>query len=593
MKLRKVVSWLLTTVVATTSVSATGFASGYSMTDTESVVSDSKKETVESSSQDKLTILSWESNSEFDLLAFLFRSLNGYTNEQVEVKHVGSSGQDAKKEYEEYLNGNGDADLIIMDGDWIREYTNSDLYTTSLSSIGINESDYCNAFPYTLEIGKNDYGVLKAASYEACVGGFLYRADLAQKYLNVNNPDEMQELVKDWDSFSNTALKLYISSGGDTNLQSSVGGMYKAIIGSNSSPWVINKNVQVNKARHIITQLQEVNNNGAILGVPMWSDEWIESLQTGLALGEFVPSWGLLNTNGSLLYNFSGAISSGGNVYPLYDMALCAGPAPYYWGGNWIGVAKKCNSKALAKEFIEFATVRADTMEMYSQITGNFCNNKLAIQSIIEDGAHSNALLKDSQDDFEVLYNVANRLDLKGNVSKYDYYISDCLYYNLFENQTIDELLYAFKYDAQNYVDTYQDKPGLSKITGFKTKTLSSTYATLQWNKNNDATGYEIEKYVGNEKSGDWVNVAKITGNATTSYTVKGLAAGTAGYRFRMRAVKNGAYSDYTSVLTVNTNPYGVGGFKCSSKTSTSVTLKWNKGTTASGYQLQDRKSVV
>ena len=25
------------------------------------------------------------------------------------------------------------------------------------------------------------------------------------------------------------------------------------------------------------------------------------------------------------------------------------------------------------------------------------------------------------------------------------------------------------------------------------------------------------------------------------------------------------------------TNPYGVGGFKCSSKTSTSITLKWNK----------------
>ena len=108
----------------------------------------------------------------------------------------------------------------------------------------------------------------------------------------------------------------------------------------------------------------------------------------------------------------------------------------------------------------------------------------------------------------------------------------------------------------------------------------------MQWNKNANASGYEIEQY----KGGKWVNVAKITGNATTSYTVKGLAAGTAGYKFRMRAVKNGAYSDYTSVLTVNTNPYGVGGFKCSSKTSTSVTLKWNKGTTASGYQLQQYK---
>ena len=135
---------------------------------------------------------------------------------------------------------------------------------------------------------------------------------------------------------------------------------------------------------------------------------------------------------------------------------------------------------------------------------------------------------------------------------------------------------------------TYEllDKPTIANVTGFKVKSLTSTNVTLQWNKNANASGYEIEQY----KDGKWVNVAKITGNATTSYTVKGLAAGTAGYKFRMRAVKDGAYSDYTSVLTVNTNPYGVGGFKCSTKSSTSVTLKWNKGTTASGYQLQQYK---
>ena len=128
------------------------------------------------------------------------------------------------------------------------------------------------------------------------------------------------------------------------------------------------------------------------------------------------------------------------------------------------------------------------------------------------------------------------------------------------------------------------EKP--ANVTGFKVKSLTSTNVTLQWNKNANASGYEIEQY----KDGKWVNVAKITSNAMTSYTVKELAAGTAGYQFRMRAVKDSVYSDYTSALSVNTNPYGVGGFKCSSKSSTSVTLKWNKGTTASGYQLQQYK---
>ena len=133
------------------------------------------------------------------------------------------------------------------------------------------------------------------------------------------------------------------------------------------------------------------------------------------------------------------------------------------------------------------------------------------------------------------------------------------------------------------------EKP--ANVTGFKVKSLTSTNVTLQWNKNSAASGYEIEQY----KSGKWTNVAKITSNATTSYTIKGLKAGTAGYQFRIRAYrtegKNKAYSGYSATVKVNTNPYGVGGFKCSSKTSTSVTLKWNKGTTASGYQLQQYKN--
>ena len=131
----------------------------------------------------------------------------------------------------------------------------------------------------------------------------------------------------------------------------------------------------------------------------------------------------------------------------------------------------------------------------------------------------------------------------------------------------------------------------LANVTGFKVKSLTSTNVTLQWSKNVNASGYEIEQY----KGGKWTNVAKITSNATTSYTVKGLAAGTAGYQFRIRAYRNESsgkvYSAYSSTVKVNTNPYGVGGFKCSSKTSTSVTLKWNKGTTASGYQLQQYKN--
>ena len=50
-------------------------------------------------------------------------------------------------------------------------------------------------------------------------------------------------------------------------------------------------------------------------------------------------------------------------------------------------------------------------------------------------------------------------------------------------------------------------------------------------------------------------------------------------------------YGSWSNEVSANTNPYGVGGFKVKSKTATSITLQWNKGTTASGYELQQYKN--
>ena len=130
-----------------------------------------------------------------------------------------------------------------------------------------------------------------------------------------------------------------------------------------------------------------------------------------------------------------------------------------------------------------------------------------------------------------------------------------------------------------------------SGMSGFKVKSLSSTSVTLQWNKNTSATGYELQKWDGNK----WASIANITQNSATTYTVKNLKAGTAGYRFRIRAYKTYGsakqYGSWSNEVKVNTNPYGVGGFKVKSLSSTNVTLRWNKGTTASGYQLQQYKN--
>ena len=124
-----------------------------------------------------------------------------------------------------------------------------------------------------------------------------------------------------------------------------------------------------------------------------------------------------------------------------------------------------------------------------------------------------------------------------------------------------------------------------SVVAGFKTKSKSYNSITLQWNKNTSATGYELQKWNGKK----WVALTKITKNSTTTYTVKSLKASST-YKYRIRAYKTigkaTQYSGYKE-LSVNTNPSNMSGFKAKSKSYNSITLQWNKNTSATGYELQ------
>ena len=125
-----------------------------------------------------------------------------------------------------------------------------------------------------------------------------------------------------------------------------------------------------------------------------------------------------------------------------------------------------------------------------------------------------------------------------------------------------------------------------TNMSGYKVKSKTATSVTLQWNKNASATGYELQKWDGKK----WVTLTKIAKNSTTTYTVKGLKASTT-YKYRIRAYKTigkaTQYSAYTATLSVNTNPYNMSGFKAKSKSYNSITLQWNKNTSATGYELQ------
>ena len=84
-------------------------------------------------------------------------------------------------------------------------------------------------------------------------------------------------------------------------------------------------------------------------------------------------------------------------------------------------------------------------------------------------------------------------------------------------------------------------------MSDFKVTSVTGSWITLEWAKNDKATGYAIEQY----KGGKWTVIATTKNNTTLKFTVKGLAKGTA-YSFRIKSFrKTGStteFSEYASV---------------------------------------------
>ncbi len=135
------------------------------------------------------------------------------------------------------------------------------------------------------------------------------------------------------------------------------------------------------------------------------------------------------------------------------------------------------------------------------------------------------------------------------------------------------------------YTETIlQEKSKDLTTTGLKAKDRISNAITLTWDRNTDADGYEVWMY---KKSG-WTKLTTITSNATTIYKATKLGA-SINYKFKVRSYANdGSVKNYGAYITktIKTRPTYVKGLNFSTRTTNSVSLNWNKNTSADGYEI-------
>lgn len=360
----------------------------------------------------KMTILCWTPD-DVNAMLDMWKADTGYTDDQINFVNFSVGGGEAAAQYDQYFLGGDDVDLFMVEADWALKYINDDSLTAPMSDLGFTDADFAGQYAYTMDIGKDSKGVIKGVSWQAAPGGWCYRTDLADTYLGVKTPEDMQAKVADWDKFQATAKEVYDASGSKTAITTTLGGIWQAFAANRSQPWVKDDALVIDDFCNTFIDLaKSMRDNKYVTDLTQWTDEWKAAGQTDDTMGYFVSTWGF---GESILLTAAGG--EGGATYGKWN--VCNGPTPYFWGGTWMCVSPKTNDADMVANFVNYFTVNEASMEKYALGKPEYVNNMNVMQKIVDEKSNSNPLLG-GQDQFAVLHETAKNINLNGLITPYD-----------------------------------------------------------------------------------------------------------------------------------------------------------------------------
>ncbi len=365
---------------------------------------------------DTFTVAAWNAD---DVPAMLeqWKKATGTSDDKVNFINFDVGGGSASEKYDALFNDGSDLDVYFCEADWALKYINDDTKTAPLEQLGFTDDNFADIYAYTDEIGKDSNGVRKGVSWQAAAGGFAYRTDLAEQYLGVKTPEEMQAKIGNWEDFVTTAEDIAEQSGGKTALADTLGGMWQVFAAGRTNPWVVDNALEVDAScEEFANYAKRLWDCGGVTKNPQWDASWYASGQDDSAMGFFVSTWGF---GDAILAQAAGG--EGGATYGKWN--VCQGPAPYFWGGTWIVVNPATDNAEEAQSFIKTFTVDRDQIKEYALSKPEYCNNMVVMQEIVDSGENPNDYvtnLLDGQNYFAVLHENAKKINLNGLITPYD-----------------------------------------------------------------------------------------------------------------------------------------------------------------------------
>ena len=298
-------------------------------------------------------------------------------------------------------------DMFLIEADYALKYVDSD-YTMPIKDLGITDADLSKQYQYTKDVVTDSNGVLKGLSWQGCPGVLFYNRAAAKEALGTDDPAQVQEYVKDWDTFNQTAATLKDAG---YSIMSTVNDSYRVYSNNVSSPWVVDGKINVDdNIMKWVDDSKELVDAGETNTYELWSDDWSKGFYPdGKVFCYFGPAW---------LVNFSMAADTEGSIGYEGGWGATEGPQGFFWGGTWICAAEGTDNADLIKDIMLTMTTDDEVMKEIVVDDDDFVNNQDVMNAMAEDTGYSSKILG-GQNPIGIYCAGVETLDLS-NLSAYD-----------------------------------------------------------------------------------------------------------------------------------------------------------------------------
>lgn len=204
-------------------------------------------------------------------------------------------------------------------------------------------------FEYLKPVMVNSKG--DVCGIEQCVNpaGMAYRRDLAKDYFGTDDPEELQKLLPDWNTFIEEGKKVKEKSNGEIYMLPGMGDIQQIIREQDPTPWFDGDTVQITKSlKKSLDLIAQFRDAGIVDKLEAWSPAWYASYGEGKHIFAGCATW-----TSQFVIQPNDKSGEGASHWGLMNIP----EGNISWGGTTMGISKNCENKQAAWEFIKFATL--------------------------------------------------------------------------------------------------------------------------------------------------------------------------------------------------------------------------------------------